>query len=178
MSMVNTERINRRSCEKSAVSRALVKQLKFGKRERVMAGRGAVLRIILGLSVCLSMTTLCGGTASAAGCPNELRREAQNSTYLPDCRAYEMVSPLDKNGADVSGEDETTQSSADGESVAYAALAGFGDSNGSGSGGYTQYIATRHEGSGWTSHGITPLPATESYQFVVGATAVLGFSEG
>src|SRR4051812_34774972 len=35
------------------------------------------------------------------GCPNGAIRDQQHSTYLPQCRAYEQVSPVDKNGTDV-----------------------------------------------------------------------------
>lgn len=34
-------------------------------------------------------------------CPNEAIRQLQRATFLPDCRAYEQVSPVDKNGANV-----------------------------------------------------------------------------
>jgi hypothetical protein len=42
-----------------------------------------------------------GAGAAAAACPNEAVRVQQGSTYLPDCRAYEMVSPTAKNGEEV-----------------------------------------------------------------------------
>jgi hypothetical protein len=108
-------------------------------------------------------------------CPNEARREEQNSIYLPECRAYEMVSPLDKNGADVEANGQATVSSSDGEHVAYAALAGFGETTGSGTIGFTQYVASR-EGTHWSTRGVTPTPAREAYQYTVGATTVVAFS--
>ncbi len=38
---------------------------------------------------------------ASGGCSNEAIRIEQNSTYLPDCRAYEMVSPANKQGGSV-----------------------------------------------------------------------------
>lgn len=114
--------------------------------------------------------------SASEGCPNEARRKEQNSTMLPECRAYEMVSPLDKNGADVEANGQVTVSSLDGEHVAYAALAGFGETTGSGNVGFTQYVASR-EGAHWRSRDITPTPAREAYQFTIGATTVEAFSQ-
>jgi hypothetical protein len=36
--------------------------------------------------------------ADAAGCPDEQRRQERGSAALPDCRAYELVTPPQKNG--------------------------------------------------------------------------------
>ena len=37
--------------------------------------------------------------AGSTGCPGEAARQARGSLNLPDCRAYEMVTPPEKNGA-------------------------------------------------------------------------------
>lgn len=92
-------------------------------------------------------------------CPNQPFRVAA-SAFLPDCRAYEMVSPVDKNGSDVVTALESPgapggyiQASADGERITYTVVAGpsFGDQPSNL--GFNQYLATR-QGKDWSNHGI------------------------
>jgi len=58
--------------------------------------RGRVLLAALA-ALALACATVLAGTAQAlaAGCPNEALRAEARSTQLPQCRAYEMVSPVD-----------------------------------------------------------------------------------
>ncbi len=68
--------------------------------------------------------------ASPGNCSNEAIRQAQSSTYLPACRAYEMVTPPDKNQGSVdqiiAGE-YGVGFSADGEAAAVCTNAVFGE---------------------------------------------------
>jgi hypothetical protein len=102
-------------------------------------------------------------------CPNAAYRVGF-SAGLPDCRAYEMVSPVEKNGADVIGQTKMVSSggassmlaqtlaSEQGDRVVFMTLTQFGgETHGSGNVGYTQYLAERAPG-GWKSKGITPTP--------------------
>jgi hypothetical protein len=95
-------------------------------------------------------------------CPENETFRTGPSAILPDCRAFEMVSPLDKEGGDIvalASEGALTpsvlnQSSEDGERIAYGSYRSFG---GAESAPWTsQYIAARHEGEGWVSHPISP----------------------
>ena len=96
-------------------------------------------------------------------CPNQALRTGA-STAPPDCRAYEMVSPADKNGGEATasfleGLDATEtfaghdQSTSGGERLAYTATTAFGDAVGSPA--YHEYIASRGP-SGWNSESIDP----------------------
>lgn len=94
-----------------------------------------------------------------APCPaNEAFHAA--AAFLPDCRAYEMVSPVDKEGADVStlfsilgdlaGYDQGDPS---GERLTYSAYRAFGDAP---SAPYASQYLARRGGSGWTTTSISP----------------------
>src|SRR5690242_5708195 len=82
---------------------------------------------------------------------------------LPDGRGYELVSPPDKNGAEVIPQTYKTHVTPDGNGVTFAALGGFGSLDGSGFD--FEYLSRRTAEpgtSGWSTHGINPLerPAT------------------
>jgi NHL repeat len=109
-----------------------------------------------------SFTTYPVQVAQADTCPNAQARAEQHSAYLPDCRAYEMVSPPEKLGNDVVAESSRTVAST-GETptlpaaVSFLSLGGFGDVVGSGVG--VQYLAQRTGTAGttgWQTHAITP----------------------
>jgi hypothetical protein len=99
-------------------------------------------------------------------CPNQAFRVGA-SARLPDCRAYEMVSPVDKGGIgiatlgiEVSKRSAYTQSTPGGGRITYSSARAFADqptqlwSN--------QYLATR-TAAGWNTHGLNP-PRPEGAQ--------------
>jgi hypothetical protein len=95
---------------------------------------------------------------SADLCPNAQFRGG-TSAHLSDCRAYEMVSPVDKNNTDISplinlGSNlaSLNQSAVSGEALTYTTSQGFGDTQGVPY--VSQYIASR-SAAGWQSHGIS-----------------------
>jgi hypothetical protein len=65
-------------------------------------------------------------SARAEGCPNEqLRGQEGAALALPDCRAYEQVSPVEKNFTDALGEADVVQSSPSGDGVTFFSHAPF-----------------------------------------------------
>ncbi|HWI95920.1 MAG TPA: hypothetical protein VNS60_07640, partial [Solirubrobacterales bacterium] len=63
-------------------------------------------------------------TPSFGSCPNDRFRTGP-SAKLPDCRAYEQVTPKDKYGSDVSGTLFSVQASPSGDAITSFAVAGF-----------------------------------------------------
>ena len=120
-------------------------------------------------------------------CPNGALRDG-GAAKLPDCRAYEMVSPVDKEGGEIrvafafTGPAELNQAAASvpaiGPGLTYSSVRAFGDATAA---PYTsQYLASRapgdgdglwETGEGWGSHGISP--PREGAKIVGGAAAGL-----
>jgi DNA-binding beta-propeller fold protein YncE len=100
-------------------------------------------------------------------CPN-VAFHGGTSASLPDCRAYEMVSPVDKEGGDIvslggSVSDEPAhldQASADGKRLTYSAYRAFGTARSAPFA--SQYLASRREGIGWESEAISPPRSSSS----------------
>jgi hypothetical protein len=73
---------------------------------------------------------------------------------LSDNRGYEMVSPVDKDGGDISESPLSSRTTVDGNTAQFSSNNAFGDQGSSyGSNGY---IATRVGPGEWTTHYITP----------------------
>ncbi len=86
--------------------------------------------------------------SAAAACPNEGLRQENNSLKLPDCRAYEQVSPVDKQGVRGFGGGVTS----DGNHAIFLSDGAFA---GAPRGGANPYLGTRTS-TGWRTNWLQP----------------------
>lgn len=104
-------------------------------------------------------------------CPNDLFRTEnpaaarieRSSALLPDCRAYERASPLDKNAGDVTGTVPLTRAGASGGKVSFVSTTGV--PGGVGSQEFPAYLAGRGA-TDWATEGLLP-PAEEGQSALV-----------
>jgi hypothetical protein len=123
-------------------------------------GKAGLVRVICALALA---TICCGGVTagpvSADGCPNSPFRSGAGE-HLPDCRAYEQVSPSEKSGADAVTVQPLFPSQASPcEGAQACAIVYMNDTNAFGGSQGNEipnaYIATRAAG-GWQTGALTP----------------------
>jgi hypothetical protein len=120
-----------------------------------VAGVSGVLALVVGLGS--------SSPALAAECPNEQLRIENNSTRLPECRAYEMVSAPFKEGfAAIAIQAAVGGKFTDDGTFAYVSLGNFAG-NGMGATQGNNYIATRAP-TGWVTR--SPNPSGPAYEAV------------
>jgi hypothetical protein len=122
------------------------------------------LWVVVGVAVGVLLVVVfvgCVSDAVAVGsCPNEAFRVGP-SAGLPDCRAYEMVSPPDKNGGGVDGGLHfgegvpPEQAAPDGEALTYGSTSAFNEAEAASALVTSQYISRRTVG-GWVTRAVTP----------------------
>jgi hypothetical protein len=111
-----------------------------------------VLLLVAASVLCAGASGLSVSAAQAEGCANEqLRAEQPYGLELPDCRAYEMVSPLDKDDNNVS--QNSARASISGEAVAYISRGSFAEPKAT---LYLNRYISRRGSSGWSTQNITP----------------------
>lgn len=113
------------------------------------------------------MAATSAAVARAEGCPNEQVRGLEvYASALPDCRAYEQVSPVEKNLTDAAGEPGIVQAAPSGEAVSFFSVASFPGTVGS-PGQAPTYVGRRSE-SGWLTEGLVPSAPVGSTEYVKG----------
>lgn len=133
-------------------------------------GRGAPAGVLTRLSIALTVTAALAcfaaagpgareAAAQSGACPNEQFRQGKAS-HLPDCRAYERVSPANKGGQDITNNESEPAAggpvTASGGKVAFNSPGSFADT---GWGGIQRlsYLA-RRTGNGWETSSLKPDP--------------------
>jgi hypothetical protein len=116
------------------------------------------LRGLLLVLVGLVVLGLPAGAAAEEGCPNKAVRQMESAAHpegfttgLQDCRAYEQVTPVDKNGASPAGSPNAVQASPPGNGIVFPVPADMpGDSGAL----LTPLFLASRGGGGWSDQGL------------------------
>jgi hypothetical protein len=129
----------------------------------------AARTLVTALAACVFTLGYTAAPTLADECPNAALRAQNNSTRLPDCRAYEMVSPPFKEGFAI-----TPQTFSDGGAVSFTSVGQFaGNALGV---LFNEYVSTRSS-AGWAT--VSPGPSAVTFltfinPMVEGLSADLG----
>jgi hypothetical protein len=119
------------------------------------------LRVCLLVLVGLTVLGLPAAAVAEEGCSNEAVRQLESAahpegfaTALPDCRAYEQVTPLNKDGTNPAGFDNGVQASVAGDGILFPVPANM---PGGSSGDVPPFFLGSRTGEGWSDQGLTAL---------------------
>lgn len=96
-----------------------------------------------------------------------------NGALLPDCRAYEQASPVNKNGTNALSTYFTSQAGLNGDAIAFWAPGGV--PGGKGAGQLTPYAALRGS-DGWSTVGLLPPASVGQFTDTLGVTPDLRYT--
>jgi hypothetical protein len=105
-------------------------------------------------------------------CPNDALRTGPGAS-LPDCRAYEQATAIDKNGSDAQGSKMSVAASPDGDAITFTSQSGV--PGGVGAATFPAF-ATHRAGDGWSTEGLLPPQELGQESEVVGWTPDLRYS--
>jgi hypothetical protein len=137
----------------------------------MLAQRCALPLIVTAIALLLQAVT----PALAAGpCSNEaLRAEDTYSQALPDCRAYEQVSPVEKGLTDALGDITNVRAARSGEAVTFTANTPFPG----GVGGDSQpHLLSTRTAADWSTQSLQPPTGPGSTAVVKGVTEDLAYT--
>ena len=100
-----------------------------------------------------SFTTYAPPQSFSGECPGNESLRAGASAQLPDCRAWEQASPVEKNQGNVQGTAFLTRASENGEAISFESTAGI--PGGDGAQEFPTYVARRNS-TGWSTTGTLP----------------------
>jgi len=117
-----------------------------------------------------------GPEAPLGPCPSNEVLRAGPGARLPDCRAYEEASPVDKNGTGVEGLASLLSASPDGSSVTYLSQAeALIPASRGGAQDFPVYLA-RLDGEGWSSQRLLPSQENGEVAQYLGASRDLRYA--
>ena len=142
-------------------------------------GRG-----MLGVALVVALAVVMQGASVAHAapdtCPNAQVREAQGSTHLPQCRAYEMVSPVEKlSGVPVfplvrgNLAEAAIAASADGSRMVWPSSTSFADAT---NGLFLGYLSTR-TASGWETRQQFPDPVDPHPNYLLSVASLVDVTD-
>ncbi len=131
---------------------------KSGASARLCSLLRQEVRYAYGVFIAIAVLGTWSTPTFAAECQNQQLRLEDHSAELPDCRAFELISPPYKDGYSPF----LTNVSPNGERVLYNSIGAFAGAKGNQNVDGTIYVGSRTS-SGWITKAISPAASTFSY---------------